>query len=168
MIFFYCLGKFGISACSCAGSIFFWLWLLNLVWVCLRLSLLSNSLWLSRMMSSYLSYNSYCNSLLAGAELNEATVMHRNTVQEKNYQHFPSKRDLCIRLSPGLCIRAYVIAPANSLKAPRAAHTSRPALTRPGTNNAHIHKQINTNVLPSSARSVNEKCCRKPGVAFAS
>jgi hypothetical protein len=36
-----------------------------LFWVCLGLSLLSNSLWLSRMTSSYLSSNSYCNSLLA-------------------------------------------------------------------------------------------------------
>jgi hypothetical protein len=35
------------------------------LWVCLGLSLLSNSLWLSRMMSSYLSCNLYCNSLLA-------------------------------------------------------------------------------------------------------
>jgi hypothetical protein len=33
--------------------------------VCLGLSLLSNSLWLSRMMSSYFSCNSCCNSLLA-------------------------------------------------------------------------------------------------------
>jgi hypothetical protein len=33
--------------------------------VCLGLSLLSNSLWLSRMISSYLNCNSYCNSLLA-------------------------------------------------------------------------------------------------------
>jgi hypothetical protein len=57
------------------------------------------------------------------AELNGAsTMMHKNTVQEKIYEHLSSKKDLCIRLGLGLCIRVYVIAPANNLNAPSAAH----------------------------------------------